>query len=125
MSDELKPCMECGMVYNSTEYHPYAACLMFKSCHNSEVVRANLDFVLNSKPLTIPATGPVTENDILEIIAENERMEQITKDACRYRLLKGVALQKGALEATIAMAQLDFISDPEKFDAVVDGLEQK
>ena len=24
------------------EYHPYAACLMFKGCHNSATVRANL-----------------------------------------------------------------------------------
>lgn len=30
----------------------------------------------DSTPLTIPATGPVTGNDILEIIAENERGEQ-------------------------------------------------
>jgi len=27
-------------------YHPYAACLMFKSSHNSNVVQANLDSVV-------------------------------------------------------------------------------
>lgn len=27
------------------EYHPFAACLMFKGCHNSETVRANLKAV--------------------------------------------------------------------------------
>ena len=35
-------CAECGMGCNAGEYHPYAACLMFKQCRNSETVRANL-----------------------------------------------------------------------------------
>ena len=40
-------CAECGMpVDNATTYHPYAACLMFKACHNSVVVKANLDAVV-------------------------------------------------------------------------------
>lgn len=34
------------MTVRSDEYHPYAACLMFKACHDSEVVRANLDSVV-------------------------------------------------------------------------------
>jgi len=38
----LLPCQECGMECTPNEYHPYAACLMFKGCHNSETVRANL-----------------------------------------------------------------------------------
>ena len=38
-------CIECGMVCEAVEYHPYAACLMFKQCHNSETVRANLQAV--------------------------------------------------------------------------------
>lgn len=28
------------------EYHPYAVCLMFKTCHDGEIVRANLDAVM-------------------------------------------------------------------------------
>lgn len=35
-------CGECGMPCTPNEYHPYAACLMFKACHDSKVVRANL-----------------------------------------------------------------------------------
>ena len=35
-------CGECGMPCEPAEYHPYAACLMFKGCHNSATVRANL-----------------------------------------------------------------------------------
>ena len=40
------PCMECGMLVSPAEYHPYAACLMFKSCHDSATVQANLDAVI-------------------------------------------------------------------------------
>ncbi|OYD50667.1 hypothetical protein CBY09_07995 [Acidovorax kalamii] len=32
------------------EYHPYAACLMFKACHDSETVRANLEAVRGTPP---------------------------------------------------------------------------
>lgn len=38
----LSACTECGMPCAPAEYHPYAACLMFKGCHNSETVRSNL-----------------------------------------------------------------------------------
>ena len=38
-------CAECGMSCNADEYHPYAACLMFTQCHNSETVRINLEAV--------------------------------------------------------------------------------
>jgi len=33
-------------VADLNEYHPYAACLMFKACHDREVVRHNLDGAL-------------------------------------------------------------------------------
>lgn len=39
-------CKECGMPVEQGEYHPYAACLMFKACGNSEIVQANLDAVV-------------------------------------------------------------------------------
>jgi hypothetical protein len=38
-------CKECGMLVEPGEYHPYAACLMFKACGIGVVVRANLDAV--------------------------------------------------------------------------------
>ena len=42
-------CRECDMALRSpTEYHPYAACLMFKACHDGDTVRANLDAVRTS-----------------------------------------------------------------------------
>lgn len=42
-----EPCEECGMLVLVDEYHPYAACLMFKACHDSATVEANLASVLS------------------------------------------------------------------------------
>ena len=39
-------CQECGMSIDSDQYHPYAACLMFKGCHDGDIVQANLDAVI-------------------------------------------------------------------------------
>ena len=38
-------CTQCGMSVGPIEYHPYAACLMFAACRNSQTVRSNLSAV--------------------------------------------------------------------------------
>lgn len=43
---ESNDCAECGMWVQPGEYHPYAACLMFKACRSSQTVRANLEAVV-------------------------------------------------------------------------------
>jgi hypothetical protein len=40
-------CHCCGMYCKPTEYHPYAACMMFKLCKDSDEVRANLQAVID------------------------------------------------------------------------------
>lgn len=40
-------CQECGMDTAVNEYHPYAACLIFKGCHDAEVTRANMDLLID------------------------------------------------------------------------------
>ncbi len=48
----MTECAECGMpIESATEYHPYAACLMFKECYNSEIVRSNLNAVIEHAAL--------------------------------------------------------------------------
>lgn len=42
MSKAMSRCAECHMLVEDGEYHPYAACLMFKSCRNGDTVRENL-----------------------------------------------------------------------------------
>ena len=58
----MQPCGECSMLCDPKEYHPYAACLMFKACHNSETVRANLEAVRGSPVVAVEpqpsAEGP-------------------------------------------------------------------
>ena len=61
-------CQQCGMhVENATDYHPYAACLMFKACHDGNKVQANLDAVVEygEREGRKDALG-VTEADIAE-----------------------------------------------------------
>lgn len=41
MSGEME-CLECGMLTRLGEYHPYAACLMFRACRDSALVREHL-----------------------------------------------------------------------------------
>lgn len=50
MTEAMQPCCFCGMPCAANEYHPYAACLMFKACQNAETVRANLDDVRRAAP---------------------------------------------------------------------------
>ena len=45
--EEATCCKECNMWVKPNEFHPFAACLMFKHCRNSDMVRANLAFVQN------------------------------------------------------------------------------
>lgn len=40
------PCMGCGMQIDPHEYHPYGACLMFKSSKDGEIVRDNLEAIM-------------------------------------------------------------------------------
>jgi hypothetical protein len=45
MGEHTAPCQECGMPVRLGEYHPFAACLMFKGCRNQKTVRLNLDAI--------------------------------------------------------------------------------
>jgi hypothetical protein len=64
---------------DATEYHPYAACLMFKACHDGETVRANLDGVrANGAQWEYEALMP--KHDALAA-----RLAEAERDAARYR----------------------------------------
>lgn len=45
-SEQPDFCCDCGMSVSNGEYHPYAACLMFKQCHDAPTVRGNLNAVV-------------------------------------------------------------------------------
>jgi hypothetical protein len=62
----MEPCCECGMHVTIDQYHPYAACLMFKQCHDSEVVEANLLAVIgHGYDLAYRENQPVRREDIV------------------------------------------------------------
>lgn len=39
-------CMECGMALGPKELHTYGVCLMFKACHDGDVVRAEIAAII-------------------------------------------------------------------------------
>lgn len=43
---DVNICMECGMNCMTGEYHPFAACLMFKQCGSSQAVRLHLSEIV-------------------------------------------------------------------------------
>lgn len=76
MTEPTRPCGTCGMPCTPGEYHPYAACLMFKACHNSETVRANLEAVRGTPPTQAQAGAvPLTVSQIREWWASENGLE--------------------------------------------------
>lgn len=64
-------CAQCGMaMLHQAEYHPFAACLIFKACRDGQKVRENLGAVIDhvrerdarsaARHAALPETG---END--------------------------------------------------------------
>lgn len=80
---ELLPCGECGMPCLPGEYHPYAACLLFRACRNSDTVRGNLQ----------DAQDHFTAAQAAEIEALLAEREVIGAEAVKY------AGKSGRLEA--------------------------
>lgn len=47
-------CAECGMLCTAREFHPFAACLMFKACRDGDKVRSNLEFLRERLAVAAP-----------------------------------------------------------------------
>lgn len=45
-AEDNHDCAACGMSVKPGAFHPYAACLMFRACHDGNVVDANLQAVV-------------------------------------------------------------------------------
>lgn len=84
MSDKLSSkerCTECGMAVSVTEYHPYAACLMYRACQDAEVVRVNL--------LSVQASGAQAECDLR---ASSETNESLSTQCASCGLNRGACM---------------------------------
>lgn len=57
MNPNKSTCADCGMAVSPGEYHPFAACLMFKACHDGDQVRINLNAVRSHAAQQDPDKG--------------------------------------------------------------------
>lgn len=73
----LEPCAECGMHCEKGEYHPYAACLMFRGCKDAKTVRSNLAAVRNTRP-------QVTNRDALEALKALDETDNWSEWVCEF-----------------------------------------
>lgn len=82
---EKMTCTQCGMPCDAGEYHPYAACLMFTACHNSETVRANL-----AQPAQAVDVGAIREviDGLHKEIGESDKNSRIRVATVRTYLKK-------------------------------------
>jgi len=73
MSEEFPACADCGMIVKENEYHPYAACLMFKGCKDGKVVRANLKAVRDNAAeycaMVVDARHPTLGDELRDLKA--------------------------------------------------------
>lgn len=88
----LAPCGECGMPCTRAEYHPYAACLMFKACQNSDTVRANMQAVRAQAAPQGPALVPLTDAKLVACI---ERAGFKTWDSRMWVLKRAIEAAHG------------------------------
>jgi len=84
MSKDVTICAECGMEVRRGEYHPYAACLMFKACGDRETVQSNLLEIKN-------AWTRIGYKDAMEEKAGARRDQRNAKDRAARRARKEAA----------------------------------
>lgn len=68
------------MLVASSEYHPYAACLMFKACQDASTVRKNLEAI--TYPARKAEAAAAKLRSALELIATPKRPDG-TYNRCR------------------------------------------
>lgn len=106
----MDTCQECGMTVESGEYHPYAACLMFKACGNADTVRGNLQDVLDH-----------VRNAVLE--EAMKVCEEISRD--KWNLYKGRPPYKGDEEGRACQYTQGMSDGADKCYEAIDALKTK
>ena len=84
----MNTCQECGMVVKGmSEYHPYAACLMFKACHDGEVVRASLAAVQEARATPVghivDVNKKVSAQSVRDAALDSSRLDYLDKRNAR------------------------------------------
>lgn len=133
---ELAGCADCGMPCTVGEYHPFAACLMFKACRNSAVVRANLAAVVEHGGRTPSSEGDGRDGEDArawrqwceavgaeQVVALNEKFGDalgLVKDAERYRWLRSHQREVVFTDAT-GVPTWGYDDSAEALDAALDA----
>lgn len=74
----MNTCQECGMVVKTAnEYHPYAACLLFRACGNGDEVRAHLAAILQAATRDAPSADAV-----VQILKDEQQWLASSRDNC-------------------------------------------
>lgn len=79
----LVRCMECKMPVGFNEYHPYAACLMFKQCDDADVVRKNLAAV-RATPTTQPEASTTNSDEISSKLVDHPAHTHCENCGCTW-----------------------------------------
>jgi len=123
-------CQECGMACEPAEYHPMAACLMFKACHDGAAVRANLANVMRygaRKTDTVapavdtqraPASAALTDDVLMQAIADTAARGHVWAS----RALSNFRASLREAGITTASAQLSTESVDKAVHSVTDDL---
>lgn len=77
----MTTCQDCGMVCEPTEFHPFAACLMFKACHNGGLVRDSLQFLAEE---AVKQEREACAKIVEELLAALYESEVFQEEAAEY-----------------------------------------
>ena len=99
LTEDDHTCAACGMSVKPRAYHPHAACLMFRACHDGNVVDANLQAVVEYGHLK---TDQAEELKALRTLAEKASDYKFGKGQKQFAKLNGGVrkLEQELLEAT-------------------------
>lgn len=113
MNEALRKAVECqccGMPCDPSEYHPYAACLMFKACHNAQAVWSNLQAVQEAALATHRANYDALVIRLGEVTARLEAADGLLREALPevhsnigWMVLQDV--KDGSMESSAAVAK--------------------
>jgi hypothetical protein len=66
-NDNFDQCAECRMLVIGNEYHPYAACVLFKQLGQADKVRSCLDSIREYERNLIGSPAPLSQSEAREM----------------------------------------------------------
>ena len=92
--EENNYCTECGMITNTGEYHPYAACLLFKACGSGYEVRNQLQYIAEHAQAE---SARRIEKEIIHILDGIDK-DEVENESGWWETSTGAEFGKGILD---------------------------